>query len=91
MKQLKDLVGQTIEITWRRKSLNQYKTFKVVSITTDGRFLELRGLEQDVRRKSEQTWYQNVAEIDTIIEAGPVETLVKPKASVKKDIPAALI
>ena len=66
MKALKDLVGKTIEITWRRKSLNQYKVFEVVSITTDGRFLELRGIDQDPARKSSRTWFQQAAEIDTI-------------------------
>lgn len=90
MKKLEDLVGQTVTLTFRGKSVNQYRTYQVISIASG--FLELRGCEQDPRRKSEGTWYQNVSEIDTISDVKlTVEqpaTVVPVAIPVKKEIPA---
>jgi hypothetical protein len=89
MKTLKDLIGQTVILTFRNKSVSQFKAYNILDYV-DG-FFQLQGIEGDAGKLSETIWWQNVSDVSTIIEQAPVKPTVqqpKVKPTAKAVIPA---
>ena len=61
---LSDLIGKIVVLTFKHKSINQYKRYEIIGLSEG--FLRLKGIEQDVRKPRSSPWYQSVSAIDTI-------------------------
>ena len=83
MKDLKDLIGKQFNLTFRSKSMSQFKGYKVLGYA-DG-FIKVLGIEANDTRPSTVIFWQNVSEIDTIVEQGKVKPVVPVKPVVWKE------
>ena len=61
---LSDLIGRTVILTFRGKSITQYKKYEVLSIAEG--FLRLEGIDQNDTRPKSAPYYQAISEIDTL-------------------------
>ena len=66
MRTLEDLIGQQVKLTFRSKSMSQFKAYEVLAYAVG--FFHLKGIELDDTRLSTVTWWQNIIEVDTIVE-----------------------
>lgn len=92
MKNLEDLIGQTVTLTFRSKSISQFKAYNILDYK-DG-FFQLQGIQGDAGKLGENIFWQNVSDVSTIIEQAPVKPPVQqPKVQrtrqgpVKEEIP----
>ena len=61
---LSELIGRVAILTFRGKSITQFKKYEIIGISEG--FLRLKGIEEDVRRPRSAPYYQAVGEVDTI-------------------------